>query len=226
MPQVKRILVTGGAGFLGSHLCERLVDAGARRDLPRQLLHQPEDERRPSAGPAELRAGAARRHAADLARSRRDLQPGLPGRARPLPVQSDQDDEDVGAGGDQHAGHGQALPGEDPAGLDQRSLRRPRGASAAGRRIAARSTRSARGPATTKASGRPKRCSWTTTACTTRQHPHRADLQHLRPADASVRRPRRVELHPPGARAARTSRSSATAARPARSATATIWSKA
>jgi len=36
---MKKTLVTGGAGFLGSHLCERPVNA-TRGPLRRQFLHQ------------------------------------------------------------------------------------------------------------------------------------------------------------------------------------------
>ncbi len=54
----------------------------------------------------------------------------------------------------------------------------------------------------------------------------RANLQHLRPADASLRRPRGVELHSPSALQARRSPFLATAARHVRFAIATISSKA
>ena len=54
-----------------------------------------------------------------------------------------------------------------------------------------------------------------------RQHPHRADLQHLRPADAPLRRPRDLELHPPGAGRRGHHDLRRRQRRPARSATAT-----
>ncbi len=38
---MKKLLITGGAGFIGSHLCERLLDAGMRR----QSLHAELDRR-------------------------------------------------------------------------------------------------------------------------------------------------------------------------------------
>ena len=79
---VSKVLVTGGAGFLGSHLCERLladghdvlcVDnffTGSKRNIE-HLIGQP-----------DVRADAPRRDVPALRRGRRDLQPGLPGLAR------------------------------------------------------------------------------------------------------------------------------------------------
>ena len=93
--KIRRILVTGGAGFLGSHLCERLVDEGHDVICLDNFFTSQKTNVAPPARPAEFRTGAARRHASALAGSRRDLQPGLPRRAGPLPVQPDQDDEDL-----------------------------------------------------------------------------------------------------------------------------------
>ncbi len=58
----KRILVTGGAGFLGSHLCERLVEAGHDVLCVDNFYTGSKDNIAGAAGPAELRTAAARRY--------------------------------------------------------------------------------------------------------------------------------------------------------------------
>ena len=78
----RRILVTGGAGFIGSHLCERLLADGhevlcvdnfystTKANIEHLLAH-----------PA-VRVDAPRRHVPAVRGGRRDLPPGLPGLAR------------------------------------------------------------------------------------------------------------------------------------------------
>ena len=162
----RRVMVTGGAGFLGSHLCERLLRDGHDVLCVDNFFTGSKRQHRASAGHPALRVPAPRRHVPALRRGRRDLQPRLPGLADPLPARSGADDEDQRARRDQHAGAGQARAGADPAGLDQRGVRRPATCIRRPRPTGATSTRSARAPATTRASAAPRRCSSTTTAST------------------------------------------------------------
>ena len=119
-----RILVTGGAGFLGSHLCERL-SRRATTSVRRQLFHRPQGQHRPSAGQSAFRGDAPRRDLPAVCRGGRDLQSRLPGLAGALPVRSRADHQDQRHRRHQHAGARQAGRRQDPAGLDQRGLWRP-----------------------------------------------------------------------------------------------------
>ena len=90
-----RAVVTGAAGFLGSHLAERLVDARLGRRRPRQPAHGADGEPRRPARPPGVHVLALRRHElrARRRRGRRGAalrEPGEPGR---LPRAPDQDDE-------------------------------------------------------------------------------------------------------------------------------------
>ena len=221
----KTILVTGGAGFIGSHLCDRLIAAGHDVICVDNFFTGTQAEHRAPHRPSALRIAAPRRDVPALCRGRSDLQSRLPRIADPLSARSGADDQDERARRHQHAGAGQAAALPHPAGLDQRGLRRPGGAPAGGRLLGQRqSHRSA--------------------LLLRRRQALRRDavLRLLAPAPASRSRSRASSI--PTARAcipttaawSRTSScrrcrddrspSTATATRRAPSATSTIWSRA
>ncbi len=122
MSSIERILVTGGAGFLGSHLCERLVAEGhdvicldnfftSQKSNVEHLLNKPNFE-----------LIRTRYYPADSAGSRPDLPPGVPSRSRSLPIQSDQDHQDFGPWLDQYVRGRQTMWCQDYACQHQRNL--------------------------------------------------------------------------------------------------------
>ena len=174
MTDRKSILVTGGAGFLGSHLCDRLIADGHDVVCVDNFFTGRKAQHRAPDRPSALRADAPRRDVPALRRGRRDLQPRLPGLADPLPARSRADDQDQRARRHQHAGARQAPQVPHLPGLHVRGLRRSRRCIRRPRTTGATSTRSVRAPATTRASAAPRRCSSTTTASTSSRSRSRA----------------------------------------------------
>ena len=218
----RRILVTGGAGFLGSHLCERLLQRGPDVICLDNFSTGRMAECRSSPELRTLSASSARRHRA--ARSARSTKSTIsPARPRRRHYQADP----IHTMKTSVLGALNLLELASAAGMRGSSRLRPRRSTAirmsirSPRATGATSIRSARAPATTKASAAPRRCSSTIHEQPRRRDQGRAHLQHLRPAHAARRRPRRFELHRPGAARATTSPSMATARRPARSAMST-----
>ena len=221
-----RIVITGAAGFIGSHLSETLLDRGPLGRRHRQPADRRPREHRAPGGP-RLPVHQARRH--QLHPRRRPGRPraplGEPGQPDRLPRVADSDAEGRRARHAQRArprqGQGRAVRDR----VDVRGLRRSARASAEGNVLGQRQ------------SDRPARRLRRSQAVRRGDHdglpplsrPRREDrphLQHVRPADARQRRPRRARLHRAGAARRGRARSSAAARRRAASATSAIWSTA
>ena len=195
----RRILVTGGAGFLGSHLCERLLAAGHEVVCLDNFFTGTRAQRRAPARRASLRADAARRQRAADDGGRRDLPPRVPGLAHPLPAQSGAHDPHCVEGTLNVLELAREAQGAHPDRLDERGLRRSDRAPAArellGQRQPDRAARLLRRGQALRRGAR-----GVVRAPVRRRRPHRAHLQHVRPAHARERRPRGVELRRPGLR--------------------------
>ena len=163
----RRILVTGGSGFLGSHLCERLIGdghevvcldnffTGSRANVEHLLDNHRFELMRHDVTAAAHDGG------------RRGLPPGLPGLAHPLPAQPGAHDPHGGRGHAQHARARARGEGAHPHRVDVARSTATRRSTRRSSRTGATSTPSARAPATTRASAAPRRSPSRTRASTT-----------------------------------------------------------
>ena len=197
--QVKKILVTGGAGFLGSHLCERLlaqghdvlcVDnffTGTKRNIA-HLLGNPRFEflRHDVTFPLYVEVDEIYNLA-------------CPASPDPLPARPGADDEDERARRDQHARPRQARARRGSSRhRHRRSMAIPTVHPQTGRLLGPRQPDR---PALLLRRGQALRRNAVLRLSPPAQprDQGRAHLQHLRPAHASERRPRGLELHRAGA---------------------------
>ena len=193
-----RVFVTGGAGFLGSHLCERLlVDGavvlcvdnfftGARRNIE-HLIES-----------SSIRTDQARRHFPALCRSR-SRSTIWPVPLRPFTTNM------IRCKRQKRACMAQSTCWDLRNACGQKFFRRPRRKSMATpasilsrKIIGVTSTRSAHAPATMKPSAAPRPC-FLTIGDSTIADQGCQDLQYLWPAHAPERRAGGIEFHRTGA---------------------------